>query len=308
MRVYPEKLFIYHDNKLIAEHRRSYDRHQDYLIVDHQRELLQQRRKAKEQQTEKRIYRMKKKQIVEELTENLTYLRLPWIRENYEHLASVAAEKEWTHINFLNNLIEGETNLRTNKAIERRIHNARFPVIKSMEQFDWTWPKKINRAKIQNLFRLQFIEQKQNIILLGGVGLGKTHLAIALGHQACLQGHRTLFTSAADIINTLSAAQAAHRLKLEMKKYLRPELLVVDELGFMPIDKHGADMLFQVISQRYEQGSIIMTTNKSFKTWPSIFNNDSVITSAILDRLLHHSETITIEGKSYRMKDRIEPV
>ena len=250
---------------------------------------------------------MKNKQSIEELTANLVYLRLPWIRENYEHLASVAAEKEWSHINFLHNLIEGETNLRTNKAIERRINNARFPVIKSMEQFDWTWPKKINRVKIQNLFRLQFIEHKQNIILLGGVGLGKTHLAIALGHQACLQGYRTLFTSAADIINTLSAAQAAHRLKTEMKKYLRPDLLVVDELGFMPIDKHGADMLFQIISQRYEQGSIIMTTNKSFKTWPSIFNNDSVITSAILDRLLHHSDTITIEGKSYRMKDRIEP-
>lgn len=251
---------------------------------------------------------MKKKQPEKELTENLIYLRLPWIRENYEHLASKAAEKEWSYIRFLSHLLEGETNLRSDKAIERRIKGARFPVVKDMEQFDWTWPKKINRAQIQNLFRLQFIEQKQNVILLGGVGLGKTHLAIALGYQACLRGHRTLFTSAADIINTLSAAQAAQRLKIELKKYTKPDLLVIDELGFMPIDKHGSDMLFQIISQRYEQGSIIMTTNKVFKTWPSIFNNDSVVTSAILDRLLHHSETITIEGKSYRMKDRIEPV
>ena len=146
------------------------------------------------------------------------------------------------------------------------------------------------------------------MIFLGGVGLGKSHLAIAMGYQACLQGHRTLFTSAASIINTLSAAQAAHRLKVELKKYLRPALLVIDELGFMPIDKHGADLLFQVISQRYEQGAIVLTTNKKFKTWPSIFNNDNVIASAILDRLLHHAETVVIEGKSFRMKDRIEPV
>ena len=250
---------------------------------------------------------MKKITITEEIEENLAYLRLPWIRANHEPIASEAAAKEWTCTKFLHQLVEGEANLRSTRATDRRIKNARFPVIKSMEQFDWTWPNKINRTQIQNLLRLQFVEQKSNIILLGGVGLGKTHIAAALGYQACLQGYRTLFTSAADIINTLSAAQAAQKLKTELKKYLRPELLIIDELGFMPIDKHGADMLFQVISQRYEQGSIIMTTNKSFKTWPSIFNNDSTVTSAILDRLLHHSEAITIQGKSYRMKDRIEP-
>lgn len=250
---------------------------------------------------------MKKKHSADKLTENLIYLKLPWIRENYKSLASEAAQKPWSHIEFLSCLIEGETILRTDRSTERRIRTARFPVQKTMEQFDWTWPKKINRSQVQNLFRLNFVEEKANIIFLGGVGLGKTHLAIALGYQACLQGHRTLFTSAADIINTLSAAQAAHRLKIELKKYLRPTLLVIDELGFMPIDKHGADLLFQVISQRYEQGSIILTTNKAFSTWSSIFNNDSVVTSAILDRLLHHSETVSIRGKSYRMKDRIEP-
>ena len=209
---------------------------------------------------------MKKTNITEETIENLAYLRLPWIRENHEPVADEAAAKEWTYTKFLHRLTERETNLRSTHATDRRIKNARFPVIKSMDQFDWTWPKKINRTQIQNLFRLQFIEQKSNIILLGGLGLGKTHIAVALGYQACLQGHRSLFTSVADIINTLSAAQAAQKLKNELKKYLRPELLVIDEFGFMPIDKHGADMLFQVISQRYEQGSIIMTTNKSFKT------------------------------------------
>lgn len=242
-----------------------------------------------------------------ELIENLVYLKLPWVREHHEPLAAEAASKNWSHVGFLERLIEGETNLRRERAMQRRIRAAHFPVIKTLDQFDWTWPKKINRPQIQNLMRLAFIEQHANIILLGGVGLGKTHLAIALAYQACIEGHHTLFTSAADIINTLTAAQAAHRLKAELKKYLRPALLVIDELGFMPIDKHGADLIFQVISQRYEQGSIILTTNKTFKTWPSVFNNDSVVTSAILDRLLHHSETVTIQGKSYRMKDRIEP-
>ena len=242
-----------------------------------------------------------------DLTQNLIYLKLPWIREHYETLSAEAAQKNWAHVEFLGRLLEGETHQRMDRATERRIQAAHFPVIKTLEQFDWSWPKTINRPQVQNLFRLQFIEQKANVVFLGGVGLGKSHLAVALGYQACLQGHRTLFTSAADIINTLSAAQAAHRLKTELRRYLGPTLLLIDELGFMPIDKHGADLLFQVISQRYEQGAIVLTTNKAFKTWLTIFNNDATVTSAILDRLLHHAETVTIEGKSYRMKDRIEP-
>jgi len=144
------------------------------------------------------------------------------------------------------------------------------------------------------------------VIFLGGVGLGKTHLATALGYAACMQGRSVLFTTAIDAINTLSAAQAANRLKIELKKYLAPSLLCLDELGFLPIDKRGADLLFQIISLRYEQGSIIITSNRAFKNWPEIFNNDSTLTSAILDRLLHHAETIVIEGKSYRMKGEVK--
>ncbi|MDH3217722.1 MAG: ATP-binding protein [Candidatus Krumholzibacteria bacterium] len=131
-------------------------------------------------------------------------------------------------------------------------------------------------------------------------------MSIALGHASCLAGHSVLFASAIDIINTLTAARNAGRLKEELKRYLRPVVLLVDELGYLPIDKTGADLLFQVISQRYEHGSIILTTNKIYKKWAPIFNNDSTLTSAILDRLLHHAETVGIEGDSYRMKDRIE--
>jgi DNA replication protein DnaC len=198
-------------------------------------------------------------------------------------------------------------NARLDRSIQRKIRLARFPVVKTLEQFQWNWPKKINRMAIQNLFRLKFLEDKANVVLLGGVGLGKTHLATALGYHACLKGHSVLFTTAVDVINSLAAAQAANRLKAELKKYLAPSLLLLDELGYLPIDKHGADLLFQIISQRYERGSIIITSNRAFKNWPEIFNNDSILTSAILDRLLHHAETILVEGKSYRMKDQIDP-
>jgi DNA replication protein DnaC len=130
---------------------------------------------------------------------------------------------------------------------------------------------------------------------------GKTHLATALGYAACLKGYPVLFASAVDVVNTLSAAQAAGRMKQELKKYTKPALLILDELGYLPIDKAGADLLFQVISLRYEQGAMVITSNRAFKDWPEIFNNDATLTSAILDRLLHHAETIVIEGTSYRI-------
>ena len=243
----------------------------------------------------------------EELRQQLRYLKLPFILEHFETLASQAADKQWPHVDYLSRLIDGETAQHLDRATQRRIQQARFPVIKTLEQFDFNWPSKINRDQVQNLFRFKFVEDKANVIFIGGVGLGKSHLGIALGYAACLAGLRVLFTTAIDIINTLCAAQKSGRFGSEQKKYLRPSVLVIDELGFLPIDKHGADLLFQIISQRYERGSIILTTNKIYKNWPSIFNSDSTLTSAILDRVLHHAETIIIEGKSYRMKDRIEP-
>ena len=239
--------------------------------------------------------------------EHLGYLRLTSIREHYESEAKLAAEKQCSHVDYLARLVEGEAALRRDRSIARRIKMARFPVLKSLDEFDWSWPKKINRLQVQNLFRLSFIEERANVVLVGGVGLGKTHLSIALGHAACLAGHSVLFASAIDIVNTLAAARKTGRLKDELKRYLRPAVLLVDELGYLPIDKTGADLLFQVISQRYERGSIILTTNRIYKEWPEIFNNDSTLTSAVLDRLLHHADTVPIEGKSYRMKDRIEP-
>jgi len=239
------------------------------------------------------------------IDQHLRYLKLYFIQDNYQELAAQAAKKHWAHVDYLEKLVEGEAAMRRDRFIERRIRLARFPVIKTLDQFKWSWPKNINRLQVQNLFRLNFIKDRSNVIFLGGVGLGKTHLASALGYAACLKGHSVLFATAIDVINTLTAARAAGRMKQELKKYTRPALFILDELGFLPIDKAGADLLFQVFSLRYEQGALVITSNRAFKDWPEIFNNDSTLTSAILDRLLHHAQTVVIEGKSYRMRDQI---
>lgn len=237
------------------------------------------------------------------LMQQLGRLQLPYFVQHAAALMEQAARESWTHGRFLEHLIAGEVARRDEALVARRVKAARLPGLKTLDGFDWSWPKKINRAQVQHLFRLEFVPRHANVILLGGVGVGKTHLAIALAHTACLQGNTALFTSAVDIVNALAAAQATGGIKREMARLMKPSLLVVDELGYLPIDKFGADGLFQVISQRYERGSIVITTNRAFKQWPEIFNNDSTLTSALLDRLLHHAESIVIEGRSYRMRD-----
>lgn len=238
------------------------------------------------------------------LAQQLGRLQLPYYVEHSPDLMAQAARESWPHGRFLEQLVAGEVARRDEALIARRIKSARLPGIKTLDSFDWSWPKKINRAQVQHLFRLDFVPQHGNVIFLGGVGIGKTHLAIALAHAACLKGMTALFTTAVDIVNSLAAAQATGGIKREMARLLKPAILCIDELGYLPIDKFGADGLFQVISQRYERGSTIITSNRAFKKWPEIFNNDSTLTSALLDRLLHHAETIVIEGNSYRMRDQ----
>jgi DNA replication protein DnaC len=240
------------------------------------------------------------------LETQLTYLKLPAIQQHYQTVAQQASREQWPPVQYLETLVAEEAEQRQLRATERRLRQARFPVTKTLEQYQWQWPTAINEMQVKQLFRLAFIPGKANAIFLGGVGLGKTHLAIALGYQACLKGYSVCFTTAVAAINNLCAAQAAGRLKQELARYGKPDLLVLDELGYLPIDKTGADLLFQIISQRYESGAMVITSNRVYKNWVEIFNNDATLTSAILDRLLHHAETIVIEGKSYRMKDRID--
>lgn len=233
-------------------------------------------------------------------------LGLAFTKQHYYELASQAANKGTSHIDYLTTLIQGDALARHDRATARRIKLARFPAHKALDQYNWSHPTSINKLQVQNLFRLEFINRKENVTFLGGVGLGKTHLSIALGYTACLNGYSVLFTSAVEAINTLSTALTSGRLKQELNRYVKPSLLILDELGYLPIDKRGADLLFQIISSRYERGSTIVSTNRAYKHWAEIFNNDATLTSALLDRYLHHSETVTITGKSYRAAELAE--
>jgi len=234
------------------------------------------------------------------LAEQLGVLNLPFMRQHHAALAKTAADKHRSHLDYFTELVEGETAAREDRRVQRCIAQARFPVLKTIDQFDWNWPTRINRAQVQHLFHLDFVAQRSNVIFVSGTGLGKSHLMSALGYAACQRGHSVLFTGAIDIVNTLAAAVAAGSMKRALAAYIRPALLCIDELGYLPIDKFGADCLFQIISHRYERGAIALTTNRVFRQWPAIFNDDTMLTSALLDRLLHRAETVIIEGKSYR--------
>ena len=252
-----------------------------------------------------------KKQIqsntdVDALRAHMGALKLPFMLENHQAFAQSATEKHWSHLDYLTELISGEAAARDDRRVQRCINQARVPVLKTLDQFDWNWPTKINRMLIQNLFHLDFVKQNANVVFISGTGLGKSHLMTALGHAACQRGHSVLFTGAIEIINTLAAAQASGSIKRAMHHYIKPRVLCIDELGYLPIDKFGADCLFQILSHRYERGATLITTNRVYKQWATIFNNDAVLTSALLDRLLHHAETVVICGKSYRSKDQIE--
>ena len=213
----------------------------------------------------------------EDLTTILQRLCLAFVAQHYEAMGQEAARAQLGHVEYLRRLAEGEAAARYERSVQRRTKAARLPVPKTLEQFNWSWPSKINRAQVQDLFRLNFIEQNTNVVFIAGVGLGKTHLATALALTACLHNVPTLFAPAVDIVNTLSAAQATNTLSKALKTYVAPRLLLIDELGYLPMDKRGADLLFQVISARYERGPIIITTNTTYKQWPRIFNNDGQV-------------------------------
>lgn len=238
--------------------------------------------------------------VSEALVRDLRALRLGYMEEHAAEAAGEAARAGRGHLEFLEELAAGEAALLEERTVRRRIAAARFPRLKTMAGWNWSWPKKINRMQIEHLLGLHFLENHSNVILLGTVGLGKTHLAIALGHAACLQRHTVLFSTAIEVVNRLSAAQSRNQLEEELKRYEVPRLLVLDEVGYLPLDKRGAELLFQIISKRYERSSTVITTNIAYANWPGIFAGDTALASALLDRLLHHAETVVIEGESYR--------
>lgn len=220
---------------------------------------------------------------------------------NYPEFLAAAAKENLDHRQFLERLIDQEMAFRHECAVKRLLQKARFPSIKTIDIFDWAHPARIPKQQILSFFALDFIEKKEHLIFLGSGGLGKTHLSLALGFAACQREYRTLFTTAADMINHLVAAHADHSLDRALRRYTHPRLLIIDELGYMPLDKQGRDLFFQVVSKRAHAGSMILTTNKAFKDWGEIFQ-DNAVASAIAERLVEHGELIKIEGDSYRVK------
>lgn len=241
---------------------------------------------------------------IKNLEEKLHALHLKTMADILDVTLKKAATDNLSTVDVLLILAEQEIAERNQKLIKSRTIQAGFPTIKTIDAFEFKFPKSINKQMVLSLCDLQFIRQKQNVILMGPPGTGKTHIAISLGYLACQAGIKTLFTTAMNLINHLSASLADNSFHKTMKSYKSPKLLIIDELGFLPVDKQGAEILFQVISDRYECGSIVITTNRAFRDWGNILNNDNTLASAAIDRLIHHGTLVQIKGESYRIKEK----
>lgn len=221
-----------------------------------------------------------------------------------DSLAEEASKKELSYTDFTEKLLEVEATAAYERSTKTILKFARFPYLKTIEDFDFTFQPSIDKKKILELSTLRFLDNGQNVIFLGPPGVGKTHLAIALGLKAARANYRPHFTTAADMMARLKSGLLSGNLDERMRILLRVRLLIIDEVGYLPLDQGEASLFFQVISKRYEKGSIILTSNKSFSEWGEIMAGDTTIASAILDRLLHHSTTINIKGESYRLKEK----
>ena len=232
-------------------------------------------------------------------------LRLYQIEAELGSVLEQAAKRDVSYADFLDDVLGREVGAKTQKHLAMRIAMARFPFQKTLESFDFKFQPSIDPKLIRELATGRYIEGGDNVLLLGAPGVGKTHLAVALGLKACELGYRTLFTTAAGLIATLGKALSDNRLDDKLKVLAQPQVLIIDEIGYIPIDRQGANLFFQLISRRYERGAIIVTSNQGLGAWGEVFG-DSVIAAAILDRLLHHSITVNITGESYRLREKLK--
>jgi DNA replication protein DnaC len=238
------------------------------------------------------------------LDRDLKELKLLEISRAYREVLDEAARKGSSMLEVLATLIGMEQAERQQRALLRRLREARLPKHKTVTEYDFTFPKRIPKATILRLFDCDFIERYECAVLIGPTGTGKSHLLTALGYRAAERGHSVRHTRVVDMINQLTAAQLKGVLGTAIRTYVRPSLLLLDELGYLPIDKRGADLLFQVVAARYETGSIVLSTNRPFREWGNLFDMDNTLATALIDRLMHHGEAIIIQGPSYRMKDK----
>lgn len=238
------------------------------------------------------------------LDRDLADLKLSEIAKSYREVLDEAARKGTSMLEILATLIGLEQTARQQRALERRLRLARLPKPKTVTEYDFHFPKRIPKAAILRLFDCDFIEEHGCAVLIGPTGTGKSHLLTALGYRAAERGYTVFHTRVVDMINQLTTAQIKGRLGTALRTYVRPGLLLLDELGYLPIDKRGADLLFQVVAARYELGSIVLSTNRPFRDWGTLFDMDNTLATALIDRLMHHGEAIVIDGESYRMRGK----
>lgn len=231
-------------------------------------------------------------------------LKMPGLLRAFESLGRQARADNWSLEDYLYEALTIEVASRSESAVRNRIRDARFPEVKTLDEFDFDAAGGIDRAVIADLARGDWIDRADNLILAGPIGTGKTHIAIALGLEAAKQRRRVVFCRAADFVQALLEARDKRELGRLQRRIARVSLLVVDEVGFVPFDRAGAELLFNLIAQRYEKASVLITTNLAFAEWPKVFGGDEKLTTALLDRLAHHATVITTKGRSFRMSNR----
>ncbi|MCB0073250.1 MAG: IS21-like element helper ATPase IstB [Caldilineaceae bacterium] len=239
----------------------------------------------------------------ERVQSHLLRLKLPRMAEQVDAVAAEAAKEEWTYLAFLDNLLDLEVSSRYARDVAMKTKLAHLPFAKTLDQFDFAFQPSINERQVRELAGMRFLAHGENVLLLGPPGVGKTHLAIALGMAAIAQSQSVYFLTIVDLLEMLHRDAKEDRLGHRLRTLCKPKLLILDEMGYFPVDRTAAHFLFQLVSRRYQKGSIILTSNKSFGEWGEIFT-DAVLATAILDRLLHHATTINIRGNSYRLRQK----